>query len=165
MARRRDHRQISEPAPRLPLPVRFNALYRRVDRWLRGHPKILAFASLALIIAITLTRTFPLTALLPLGGTAVLVALALALGFVTLGPLGGPAMALWAAWSPLGEIVLAKLLGVVQPAPAIAAIAAPVALFLMLAGTNWWFVRRHGWDLRGSFAVTLCLALCLAPMS
>jgi hypothetical protein len=35
----------------------------------------------------------------------------------------------------------------------------------MLAGTNWWFARRHGWDLRGSFAITLSLALCLAPMS
>ncbi len=164
MAPRRDHRQVSEPAPPMPLPVRFNARYRGFDAWLRRHPVLLAGCALALIAGITLARTFPLTAFLPLGGIAVLAAVALALGLFTLGPLAGLAAALWAAWSPLGDLALARLLDVAAPPPPLATIAGPVGLFLLLAGASVWSARRHGWDLRGSFAVALSLALGLAPM-
>lgn len=165
MARRRDLGQPAEPAEQQPLPVRFNARYRSVDAWLRGRPLVLGGAALVLVIAITLTRTFPLTALLPLGGIAMLVAVALGLGLFTLGPLAGLAVALWAPWSPLGDTLLRRTLGLAPPPAVMATIAAPVALFVLLAATNWWFARRHGWDLRGSFAVSLALALGLAPMA
>ncbi len=161
---RPDHRQPAAAAPPLPLPARFNARYRRFDSWLRGRPAILGATCIVLIIATTLVRTFPLTALLPLGGMAMLAAAALALGFAALGPLGALATALWAVWSPLGDLTLGWLLGVAPSAPVAATIAAPAALFVALAGANWWFARRHGWDLRGSFAVALSLALSLAPL-
>lgn len=161
---RRDHRLPSDPTPPLPLPVRFNARYRAFDTWLRGHPAILAGVCLALVVAITLVRTFPLTALQPLGGVALLAAAAAAMGLAALGPLGGLAAALWAVWSPLGDLVLAWLIGIAPSSPAAATIVAPAALFLILAGSSWWLARRHGWDLRGSFALALSLALCLAPL-
>lgn len=164
MARQRDRRQAAEPTQR-PLPVRFNARYRGFDAWLRAHPPVLGGAALMLAAGITLARTFPLTAPLALGGIALLICAALALGLFTLGPLGALAMAMWTAWSPLAELALARLVGVPAAPPAIATIAAPLALFLLLAGANWWFARRHGWDLRGSFAVSLAIALCLAPMA
>lgn len=165
MARRRDHRQTSEPgqAPPLPLPVRFNARYRAIDGWLRRRPALLWPAAVAVVIGLTLARTFPLTALLPLGGIAMLTAAGLALGLSTLGLLGGLSLAAWAAWSPLGDLALARLVGATAAVPATATIVAPVALFLLLAGAAWWLARRHGWDLRGSFAVILAIALALAP--
>ncbi len=180
MARRRDHGQKQsgapagrspaprQPAPRqptppLPAPVRFNAAYRRLDAGLRRRPALLAVAALAVTVGITLARTFPLTAAAPLGGIAVLTLVGLVLGFVALGPLGAAAVAGWIAFSGLGDRMLAWTIGADAPQMVVATIAAPVALFLFLSAASWWTARHQGWDLRGSFAVALAVALALAP--
>jgi len=172
MARRRDHGHAQARAPArsapaqpspLPAPVRFNAAYRRFDGWLRRRPALLAVLTLVLVAGITLVRTFPLTAGPALGAIALLTAVGLALGFATLGVLGAVAAAGWIAFSGLGDKVLAWTIGIDAPQAAIAPIAAPIALFLFLSASSWWTARRHGWDLRGSFAAALAIAFALAP--
>ncbi len=168
MARRRDHshtpaRAPARPAQPLPAPVRFNAAYRRFDGWLRRRPALLAVLAMVLIAGITLVRTFPLTAGPALGAVALLTAAGLALGFATLGALGAAAAAGWIAFAGPGDKVLAWSIGIDAPPAAIAPIAAPIALFLFLSASSWWAARRHGWDLRGSFAAALAIAFALAP--